>query len=365
MRTGTRRETLNAERIRLLYRNARFSIVGVLIAAALFTLFFWRTLPQAVWGGWLCVILFINVPRLFWVEHFNRRYRSEGVPDGDSALWERRFYLGVLLSSLSWASVSLFPFQGDIRLSLAYTALLLIAMSSASIVMLITSLKMGVTFITLVILPLIGRILWEGGQGATVLATACVVYYFIFLLMARRLHFSIVDNIRLKLENEELSLKDSLTGLWNRRELYLFVDQLRSQAQRSGESFALILMDLDHFKRYNDSNGHTAGDTLLMQVARIIQRESREEDLAVRYGGEEFMVVLPKSDLEQARHVAERIRQEVRRLTAVSLSAGIATFQPGMSFERLTSEADQALYRAKSGGRDRVVVGLVTAAANA
>jgi diguanylate cyclase (GGDEF)-like protein len=182
-----------------------------------------------------------------------------------------------------------------------------------------------------------------------------LTYYVIFTNMAWRLNRTVIDNITLKIENEEVSLKDPLTGLWNRRQLYLFAQQLRLQGERRDETFSIILLDLDHFKAFNDGNGHNAGDSLLSEVAGIISSASRNEDLVVRYGGEEFMVVLPRTDVVQATMVAERIRQGIRRRTSVSISAGVAGHRQYETFDQMTARADKALYRAKDAGRDQVV----------
>jgi diguanylate cyclase (GGDEF)-like protein len=355
VQNGTRQERLDVERIKTLYSNARFSIAGVFISTFFFSLFLWNSIDTRIWLVWIALIVAINLPRLLLAETFNKKYRQQDLINENLYVWERRFYAGVVLSSLSWSAVSFFPFQGDLLQSLVYAALILIGMSSASIVTLITSLKMGLTFLAAAILPLIARSLWEEGEGFDVLAAVCAAYVLIFTRMAQRLHYTIIDNISLKLENRELSLKDALTGLWNRRELYLFVNQLRTQVERSGEAFSIILMDLDRFKQYNDSHGHNAGDEMLVAVAAIISRESRDEDLVVRYGGEEFLVVLPRTGTEQASSVAERIRRGVKAQTTLSISAGIATYTLGLDFDTMTAQADRALYAAKEGGRDVVI----------
>ncbi|MCW8973677.1 MAG: GGDEF domain-containing protein [Gammaproteobacteria bacterium] len=351
----TRQEKLRLERVRVLYSNARFSIAGLFASALFFSLFLWHNVSESVWLAWLIAIVLINLLRLLLIETFHKRLRLQEIGPHNVVAWERRFSVGILFSSLSWGIVSLFPFQQDLLPSLLYTALILIAMSSASIFTLITSLPMGLTFLSATMLPLITRCILVAETPCYILALACLTYYIIFTQMACRLHYAIIDNINLKFENEELSLKDALTGLWNRRQLYLFVEQLQSRGERSGESFSVILMDLDRFKDYNDTRGHNAGDELLVKVAEIIVRESRDEDLAVRYGGEEFMVVLPRADLQQASRVAERIRKGVEQQTGISVSAGIAGFEHGEGFGRLTARADKALYQAKSQGRNQVV----------
>ena len=155
-----------------------------------------------------------------------------------------------------------------------------------------------------------------------------------------------------------LATTDGLTRLANHRTLQ---DRLREESlrsQRSGEPVALLLLDVDRFKDFNDSFGHPAGDEVLRTVAALMQSCVRETDLSARYGGEEFAILMPGVDPETAMAVAERLRTviaghdfEHRRVTA---SIGVACGEPGFSPDVLIEEADRALYQSKSGGRDRV-----------
>jgi diguanylate cyclase (GGDEF)-like protein len=164
-----------------------------------------------------------------------------------------------------------------------------------------------------------------------------------------------IEKASLFREVKELSLHDALTGLPNRRLMESFLQQTQSLSTRYGRNFSIIMADIDHFKNYNDSHGHTAGDELLQHVASLLQQTTRESDLVARYGGEEFLIILPESEKEQARLVAEQIRITVEQKTEVTISCGYTTYKPGMQLETMTQEADQALYRAKDEGRNRVV----------
>lgn len=166
----------------------------------------------------------------------------------------------------------------------------------------------------------------------------------------------LLEIIALKVENKNQSLEDPLTKLCNRRRLSLHIDKLIPLARRSGEPFSIIMLDIDHFKKYNDTYGHVAGDDLLIQVSRNIEKCSRDQDLIARYGGEEFLVVLPATNIEQATIIAERIRRTVKENTNVTVSAGLAIFSDKMDFNQLVQNADKALYKAKDDGRDRFVV---------
>lgn len=169
-------------------------------------------------------------------------------------------------------------------------------------------------------------------------------------------------------ELERLAQVDGLTGIPNRRSFDVALAREWRRAQRSGQPLALIMGDVDHFKRYNDSLGHPAGDECLRRVARALAGQPRRPaDLAARYGGEEFAVLLPDTDRDGALHLAERIVAITRGLSiphpdsstgdVVTLSLGVGVLRPRPHLESstLVCLADEALYEAKEGGRDRVV----------
>ena len=162
----------------------------------------------------------------------------------------------------------------------------------------------------------------------------------------------------------QLSLNDSLTGLYNRAWLNDMLPRIAATAQRNAAPLSLVMVDLDHFKRFNDDHGHLLGDQALRAAADVIGSGLRPSDYAVRYGGEEMMVVLPDTTAQAALVVAERLCERMRlvrvfkgpelKLPHLTASFGVATLASGMSDQELVAEADAALYRAKLAGRDRV-----------
>jgi diguanylate cyclase (GGDEF)-like protein len=194
------------------------------------------------------------------------------------------------------------------------------------------------------------------------------------VVMAASLRQSYLEQIdrqtRALIENEarllELSHHDPLTGLLNRRYLEEMFTREILRATRKGYPIGIIMADIDHFKQFNDTHGHAAGDAVLMQVAHFLQAHVRETDFTCRYGGEEFLMILPEATREITQLRAEQIREEIhglqvqyegQSLEMVTLSLGVAMFpQHGSTKEVLFSAVDAALYRAKHEGRDRVVV---------
>lgn len=180
----------------------------------------------------------------------------------------------------------------------------------------------------------------------------------------RALRESQRELMRANLELERLTRIDGLTGLGNRRYFDEYLTAEWKRCQRTESPLSVLMIDVDHFKRYNDAYGHLAGDDVLKQVARVIQDGStRSTDLAARFGGEEFVVILTGVPQTGASHVAERLVQGVRDLNIahgadrVTISVGVATAWPdaGGDPARLVNAADLALFRAKNEGRDRLV----------
>jgi diguanylate cyclase (GGDEF)-like protein len=174
--------------------------------------------------------------------------------------------------------------------------------------------------------------------------------------------------IRLNERLAEQAAVDVTTNLFNRRHFNRQLHVALRDAMRRRETTALLLIDIDHFKLYNDRYGHLAGDDCLLQVAQAIaEAVRRPSDVAARYGGEEFAVILPGTGSDGARHIAQRVLGAVRSLAldhaasptapAVTVSIGAGTADPGTPFETLIREADKSLYAAKRAGRDRVASG--------
>jgi diguanylate cyclase (GGDEF)-like protein len=153
---------------------------------------------------------------------------------------------------------------------------------------------------------------------------------------------------------------DALTGLSNRRAVEEILASEISRAQRFAHDLAVVLLDLDRFKEINDSFGHGAGDVMLREVSRLLTSLARQGDTVARWGGEEFVVVLPETDLAGAQRFAERLRRTIEAHAVgemrTSASCGVATRLPEDTVEDLIGAADQALYQAKSNGRNRTEV---------
>ena len=159
---------------------------------------------------------------------------------------------------------------------------------------------------------------------------------------------------------QDMATRDELTGLYNRRHMNELLQHAVKQTERSGQNFSLCVIDLDHFKHVNDNHGHGAGDEVLRNFARLARQTLRETDALARWGGEEFLMLLPETRHEQGLIGIQRLRERLVDLVVVNhlpdlrvtFSAGLTEFRSGETIEQAVERADQALYQAKAGGRN-------------
>ncbi|MCA9604323.1 MAG: GGDEF domain-containing protein [Myxococcales bacterium] len=192
----------------------------------------------------------------------------------------------------------------------------------------------------------------------------------LLLALASRLranNATVSKNVQKRRMYERAAMFDGLTGIHNRRWLDETLHRMVERHTRGGVHLSLSLIDIDHFKSFNDTYGHAAGDHVLTVVASTLASNLRPTDLVARFGGEEFVIIFPDTQLEQAMHAAERVRQAVAdqtlempdgtALPSVTISMGVAELELGESVPDLLKTADLAMYRAKQAGRNRVMRG--------
>ncbi|WP_018880786.1 GGDEF domain-containing protein [Thioalkalivibrio sp. ALE30] len=192
-----------------------------------------------------------------------------------------------------------------------------------------------------------------GGETETI-RVAAIASILLFLLVMYRMAGLLRETHVLAQRLEHLSRSDALTGVGNRRHLEEQLDREIARAERNAGPLTLAFLDIDHFKRYNDTHGHAAGDALLRDMVRAWRPSLRPTDLLARFGGEEFVIVFPHTDARQTRHILERLRAAMP--SGQTCSGGIASFRPGDTADSLLGRADQALYAAKNSGRDRIII---------
>lgn len=211
---------------------------------------------------------------------------------------------------------------------------------------------------------------WRAAESAADLIVPAIFFLgALFVVLVCSLSYRTSQALKRMYVLEYESTVDSLTGIYNRRQFDRRLKEEFSVARRHEQPISLIMIDADHFKSVNDQLGHQGGDLVLRRLAEILSANVREGDIVCRYGGEEFAVILPQTEASCALILAERLRSQVGRTELIpenlspsksaihlTISLGVATLAKAMrSAESLVNEADQALYEAKSGGRDRVV----------
>ncbi|MEI2415220.1 biofilm regulation diguanylate cyclase SiaD [Orrella sp. JC864] len=162
----------------------------------------------------------------------------------------------------------------------------------------------------------------------------------------------------------EASHRDPLTGLYNRRMVMERLREETAMVAAGGSAYAIAMIDVDHFKSVNDRYGHEAGDRVLVEIAQALAARLKGDELCARWGGEEFVLILPATTLEDARTLAENLRSHLRTVPLpiadqslwLTISVGVAHYEPGENFSAAIDRADRALYRAKQLGRDRVEI---------
>jgi|AntDeeMinimDraft_5_1070356.scaffolds.fasta_scaffold15733_2 diguanylate cyclase (GGDEF)-like protein len=153
--------------------------------------------------------------------------------------------------------------------------------------------------------------------------------------------------------------KDELTGISNRKHFKDFLNKMFTMAKRHSQPLVLLMADVDNFKEINDTYGHFEGDECLRKVAEVLTENIRNEDLAARMGGDEFVVLLPQTQLEEAKNIADRIKKSVQEIDikdsgSITISIGAAVIRKEDDIESFLKRADDALYKAKNNGRNRI-----------
>ena len=209
---------------------------------------------------------------------------------------------------------------------------------------------------------------WEGHYKVPDHIQAATYFYALSVLLTNTIGFVLMQMEHAISQQHSLAIHDQLTGLYNRLELLDMLAHTGAQSRRSGKPLAMLMLDIDHFKRVNDQHGHLVGDQVLRQVAQRAQDRLRRSDVLARYGGEEFLALLPDTDQEGAIVVAEAIRQAIEAAPMVAAGTAIpVTISIGVhagvfgdapdAADAMIAASDRVLYQAKQQGRNRVVAG--------
>ena len=370
---------LCSEQIRLRLRNYPSMIGGQAVLLVIFDWIMWRVLPHATLLMYDAVwILVASVELVWW-----RRNRERINTIQECTRWHIAFVAFTGFFALFWGGMAFWLFPDDL-IHQVLLLMLLLGLAGASVS---TNTVYPLSFyvwIVGVLVPPILRFASMGDEVHWAIAAFITLYFAVLVKGGGEVGDAFLDALRLRFDKERvihelleqqsianqarsdaelLARTDHLTGLNNRRAFYEIAAPIWSSGLRSNRDVSVILLDIDHFKTLNDNYGHAFGDKVLGLVASVLKASAREGDVVARWGGEEFILLLPETNLKAAMALAERLRLSISGMridhgrTPLSITASFGVVQRSEScvtVDELTSRADKCLYQAKSDGRNRV-----------
>lgn len=350
------------EQLALVYRLLPGGIAASLGVAILLAGGLMGHVPDQSLAVWLISAALVAVLRFLNL----RAWQRSSTPSDVRWLWF--FYAGAAAAGLTWgmAGFWLFPADGagQMLMTFAIGGIAAGGMSTLGVLP-----GVYVTFLLTSVLPFSLRLFMQPDHNYTLMALMSLVFIAFLVTASRRASNIFTESQRLRFENEDITEKmhalattaitDPLTGAYNRNMLNVTLPSEMERARRHNAPLAIILLDIDHFKRINDSYGHQVGDRTLVWITERICSQLREADLLFRWGGEEFMVVAPNTDLAAACVVADRMRRQIEQSPfdpagIVTCSFGCSQFWPEDTSDAFIQRADRALYAAKDNGRNCV-----------
>ncbi len=364
-------KNIRLEQARIIYAALPLSLAAILINASVLGVVFWDIVPRQANLGWLAATFAVTLYR--WV--VLRGFRSASDASRERPHWRRALGLGVVLSGILWGAASLLLFPDESMLHQLLLAFVIAGMSAGAVTTLSAIYGLAVAFLVLSLVPLIWCFALAGNAISDIMAVMTALFALMLIGSSKRLSQMILESLQTRHERRQAqetiryqALYDELTDLPNRRQLLERLAQEMSRSKRHGHLGAVLFLDLDHFKKINDSLGHRVGDKVLQAVGARIRFRLRQEDIAARLGGDEFVVLIPEvgdaPDIAAANteYLAVELRELFREPFVVgshklhlSASVGIALFPMEQEDpEDLLQQADVAMYRAKELGRDNV-----------
>jgi len=368
-------DPVRADRIRLLYGSSYPAVFMSLAAGSILAALLWPATDRAAVVAWLALLAIASAARVALFV----AYRARAPKEGPGLLaWERPYVWTLLVSSATWGFGAAWIMPKGSLLHQALTIFVLVGMAGAALAAYSAIRRLVVATLVLVLAP---ATLWLFASP-DVHANLVGVGVLLFLLSSFRASRVISDTLQQNFQMthalreaaasaERIASIDALTGLTNRRSFEERAEAPFRFCQRNALPIAAVVIDLDHFKQINDTRGHGVGDEAIRHCATLIQSGLRRSDLSCRWGGEEFVVLLPGTSLAQAAVVAEDIRATIAQTPVptdegpLRVTASLGVAEGGETLEALIHQADLALYRAKREGRNRVACDRAPAPAEA
>ncbi len=359
-----KKQHILTEKIRLLYLNSLVPAVLSGFAALFLVAALWNSANHQSLLIWLSITIFLAIIRVSLILSFKRKQ-----PTGKEILkWERPFTISLFAVFLIWSIGVLIVTPKDNLASIFIVSVFSIGLAAAAISWYghIRYIQLGT--ICMALIPIMTVLLTHGkpetlwvGMAACFMFMSCISTSHIFqktlngnLELAYDLEKSIKDA-------EILARTDVLTGLNNRRAFFDKAPALLNRCHKKELPVSIVMFDIDYFKKINDEFGHAGGDIALQHVANLLKHELRKSDISCRFGGEEFAILLPNTNLEEAFIVAEKIKLLIAatpviipRKKSIPITASFGVSDVGETIDEILNNADQAMYNAKNNGRNLV-----------
>lgn len=351
------------ESLTYLYRSMTSAAIGHVFAASFVVFSLYEVVPHNHLYIWLGAVITISSTRLLLTRWVEQRLRD--APTATIQLWATVLYVMTFFQTATWGS-SVFVIWPD---SIEYRAVLVVILAgiiAAGGIILALHRRSFIVYCLPIAIPATAQLLISGGRLEFTLAVLFVFYSGLMYLSVNRLTELFLEGLRLRFLMQTESRTDALTGLANRRGFDESLHDLWQQANRTGQSLGLLMIDVDHFKAYNDYYGHPQGDVALKILAKHLSDiASRSTDVCARIGGEEFAILMPVTDLAGCRQVADSLqaslekervphRNSDRGYLTVSMGLNVVTPDQTNTPELFMMRADQALYEAKESGRNTI-----------
>ena len=355
--------------IEVLVQQTPRSMIALLIVSSIYFVIFFKFIPLSFLIVWLFAQTILAYYRLYNVRMFNKHLKQASVHGIEKQ--KKVFMTLTALQACIWTASSCLvviyappPFE-------LVNLVIVIGIITAAVLSMATIYKAYMMFFFIMVIPQIFILFYYGKHQHIALVVLILIYIPVTLLLSKAIYnghlINIQTNKKLQESVEELhklSMIDNLTNIYNRRYFFEVAENLLSIAIREKKKASLLMMDIDFFKKINDTYGHHAGDFVLIGTVQEIEKIMRRSDIFARIGGEEFTILLHDTSIEGAKVIAEKIRStieskdfEYNELTIkLTLSIGISEVnQQNTSIENLYKEADKKLYSAKENGRNQIV----------
>lgn len=354
---------VRSDRLRLLYRQSFPGIFVSILAASVLLAILWDYQDHRLLLAWYGILSLTFLIRLSLFLQYHRKSPA----DVDLLAWERPYFITLMLTSLIWGIGSLLIMPAESQVLQVITFCFLVGLAGGAISVYSSHAVMTISTIAAILLPATVSFLISGSGMLVGLAIGAILFLASAVRATRFLGATLNQNFlmtreldRSRRQAERMANIDDLTGLYTRRAFYEFARVVSNASRRNDKPVSMIIMDIDNFKKINDSYGHAAGDRALVKVGNIFQDRLRRSDISGRIGGEEFAILLPGTTMQQSLAIAEQLRKQIEELRipvegkviGITASFGVAS---GMDdLDTLGGKADKAMYRSKQSGKNAV-----------